>query len=48
VRSVLTVTGALQARSAVGGTAPDRVAEQLAELADVAHGHAAWARGDRT
>ncbi|HEY2176721.1 MAG TPA: argininosuccinate lyase [Mycobacteriales bacterium] len=48
VRSVLTVTGALQARSAVGGTAPDRVAEQLAELADVAHGHAAWARGDQT
>jgi argininosuccinate lyase len=34
VRSVLTVTGSVAARSARGGTAPDRVREQLAELAD--------------
>jgi argininosuccinate lyase len=30
VRSVLTVEGSLRSRNAVGGTAPDRVAEQLA------------------
>ncbi len=48
VRSVLSVGGALRARSAVGGTAPERVAEQLAELADTAHRHASWARGERT
>ena len=45
VRSVLTVTGAIQARSAPGGTAPARVAEQLSALADLAHEHAAWAQG---
>jgi argininosuccinate lyase len=43
VREVLSVRGALQSRSAHGGTAPDRVAEQLAALADAAHAHAAWA-----
>jgi argininosuccinate lyase len=43
VRSVLSVGGALRARSAHGGTAPDRVAEQLADLADLVHRHAAWA-----
>src|SRR5437588_3648673 len=32
VRSVLTVAGALASRSAFGGTAPERVAEQLADL----------------
>jgi argininosuccinate lyase len=43
VRSVLDVPGALRARSAHGGTAPDRVAEQLAALVDTVHAHAAWA-----
>ena len=43
VREVLSVAGALRARSAHGGTAPDRVAEQLARMADVTHRHAAWA-----
>jgi argininosuccinate lyase len=47
VRSVLTVSGALRARSAIGGTAPDRVAEQSAELADLVHGHVRWANADR-
>jgi len=47
VRSVLSVRGALMARSTYGGTAPARVAEQLAALADAAHAHAAWATGDR-
>jgi argininosuccinate lyase len=32
VRSVLTITGSVASRSGVGGTAPDRVAEQRAEL----------------
>ncbi|HLZ36626.1 MAG TPA: argininosuccinate lyase [Mycobacteriales bacterium] len=43
VRSVLSVPGALAARSAVGGTAPARVIEQLAALRDTVEGHAAWA-----
>jgi argininosuccinate lyase len=43
VRGVLSVEGALRARSSIGGTAPDRVAEQSAELVDTVHGHAAWA-----
>ena len=43
VRAVLSVPGALQARSAVGGTSPDRVAEQLHALTDVVHAQAAWA-----
>ncbi len=42
VRSVLTVSGSVRARSAHGGTAPDRVAEQLAAVVDVVHRHAAW------
>jgi argininosuccinate lyase len=46
VRSVLSVRGALAARSTYGGTAPARVAAQLAALADATHEHAAWARGD--
>ena len=46
VRNVLSVEGALRARSAVGGTAPDRVAEQVAALSAAAEGHAAWA-GER-
>ena len=45
VRSVLSVPGALQARSAVGGTAPERVADQLAALTDQVHAQAAWAGG---
>ncbi len=45
VRSVLSVRGALESRSAHGGTAPSRVAQQLAALADTAHSHAAWASG---
>jgi argininosuccinate lyase len=32
VRTVLTVRGALDSRSGVGGTAPSRVREQLAVL----------------
>jgi argininosuccinate lyase len=45
VRAVLSVRGALAARSTYGGTAPARVGEQLAELADAASRHAAWATG---
>ena len=44
VRDVLTVPGALAARRAVGGTAPSRAAEQLAELRALVDGHAAWAQ----
>ena len=48
VREVLTVPGALAARSSSGGTAPERVAEQLAALRAVVDEHAAWAaRADR-
>jgi argininosuccinate lyase len=47
VRSVLSVRGALLARSTHGGTAPARVAEQLSALADAAHQHAGWATGER-
>ena len=47
VRTVLSVRGALQARSAHGGTAPGRVAEQLSAMADAAHRHAAWASSGR-
>jgi argininosuccinate lyase len=43
VRSVLSVEGALRARSTPGGTAPDRVREQLDAIREVAHEHAAWA-----
>ena len=43
VRTVLSVEGALRSRSAVGGTAPDRVAEQLAELDRVVRDQVAWA-----
>ncbi|HSV68309.1 MAG TPA: argininosuccinate lyase [Mycobacteriales bacterium] len=43
VRSVLSVSGALRSRSSYGGTAPERVAEQLAALAELAHAHAGWA-----
>ena len=43
VRTVLSVSGALKARSSIGGTSPDRVAEQSARLVDVVHAQAAWA-----
>ena len=43
VRDVLTVPGALAARKAVGGTAPERVTEQLAALREAVDAHAAWA-----
>jgi argininosuccinate lyase len=43
VREVLTVPGALAARNGRGGTAPVRVAEQLARLRLAADEHAAWA-----
>src|SRR5689334_9878443 len=43
VREVLSVTGALAARKAYGGTAPERVAEQLAALRAVVDEHATWA-----
>jgi argininosuccinate lyase len=45
IREVLSVTGALEARKAYGGTAPARVAEQLAALRAVVDEHAAWAAG---
>jgi argininosuccinate lyase len=45
VREVLSVTGALAARMGYGGTAPDRVAEQLAALRAVVDEYAAWAAG---
>ena len=42
VRSVLSVAGALAARSAPGGTSPARVAEQLARLREVVTEARAW------
>jgi argininosuccinate lyase len=43
VRDVLTVPGAIAARASRGGTAPVRVAEQLARLRQDVHHQAAWA-----
>jgi argininosuccinate lyase len=43
IRSVLSVRGALSARAARGGTAPERVAEQLADLRSRIAGQLAWA-----
>src|SRR3712207_1586799 len=43
VRTVLSVPGALAARKARGGTAPERVAEQLASLTALAGEHREWA-----
>jgi argininosuccinate lyase len=43
VREVLSVSGALAARSAVGGTAPERVRDQLAGFPAVLAEHRAWA-----
>jgi argininosuccinate lyase len=45
VRSVLTVHGSLASRDARGGTAPARVAEQLAELDRSLAAQRAWAAG---
>jgi argininosuccinate lyase len=44
VRDVLSVSGALAARAALGGTAPARVREQLDELLTVVAAHETWAR----
>jgi argininosuccinate lyase len=46
VRAVLSVRGAIGARSARGGTAPDRVVEQIAALRGQLAEHASWAAGD--
>jgi argininosuccinate lyase len=46
VRSVLSVPGALAARKAYGGTAPERVAEQVTALRAAVEEHAAWAALD--
>jgi argininosuccinate lyase len=45
VRSVLSVEGALAARSTTGGTAPERVREQLAAAREATDRAAAWAAG---
>ncbi len=42
VRDVLTVEGSLASRDAVGGTAPNRVLEQLAQLREVIGADRAW------
>jgi len=44
VREVLTVAGSLASRSAHGGTAPVRVAEQLATLRGVLADQREWFR----
>jgi argininosuccinate lyase len=44
-RQVLSVPGALAARKAYGGTAPDRVRDQLASLGEIVDDQAAWASG---
>jgi argininosuccinate lyase len=46
VRSVLTVEGALAARSTFGGTAPIRVREQLAALRETVAADARWAAAE--
>jgi len=43
VRTVLSVAGALGARRARGGTAPERVAQQLTSLSELARQHTEWA-----
>jgi argininosuccinate lyase len=42
VRGVLTVSGSLASRDGIGGTAPIRVAEQLAALKAMIAGDRAW------
>jgi argininosuccinate lyase len=46
VRQVLTVEGALAARKGYGGTAPDRVAEQITALRATVDTHHSWAAED--
>jgi argininosuccinate lyase len=46
VREVLTVEGSLNSRSSFGGTAPARVAEQLASMRDVLATHRRWSSID--
>ncbi len=48
VRDVLTVEGSLASRDAVGGTAPARVAEQIAALRDTIAADRAWVTGPAT
>jgi len=45
VREVLNVQGALASRKAYGGTAPERVREQITALRAQVNEHAAWASG---
>ncbi|MCW2916937.1 MAG: argininosuccinate lyase [Actinomycetia bacterium] len=45
VREVLNVPGAIASRKAYGGTAPERVQEQLDTLRAMANDHADWAAG---
>ncbi|GAA2445236.1 argininosuccinate lyase [Actinomadura vinacea] len=45
VREVLNVQGALASRKAYGGTAPDRVREQIGTLRALVDDHASWAAG---
>ncbi|WP_283133978.1 argininosuccinate lyase [Rhizohabitans arisaemae] len=45
-REVLSVPGAIAARKAYGGTAPDRVREQLVSLRVAVDGYAEWASGN--
>jgi argininosuccinate lyase len=42
VREVLTVEGSIASRSGRGGTAVDRVSEQLAEVRDAVAEHRGW------
>jgi argininosuccinate lyase len=44
VREVLTVDGSLASRDAVGGTAPVRVAEQIAALRSTIAADRAWSQ----
>ncbi len=46
VRQVLTVQGALAARKGFGGTAPERVAEQISALRATVEEQAGWAAGN--
>ena len=44
VKDVLSTEGSLSSRDGIGGTAPNRVAEQLEAAQDALAGHLAWAR----
>ncbi|MBO2452852.1 argininosuccinate lyase [Actinomadura barringtoniae] len=48
VREVLNVQGALASRKAYGGTAPDRVREQMNALRSLVNEHATWGSGSET